>query len=502
MTDPSAMLLRMRGVEKSFGSTRALSGVSLEVRRGEVHALVGENGAGKSTLMKILAGALPRDAGEIDFDGSAFAPRDPQEARDRGVAMIYQELSIALHLSVEDNIMLGRETARLGFVERRRNRPRVERALALLDHPDIQPTRRVIDLSPAARQMVEIARALAFDAKLIVMDEPTSSLGARDVERLFEVIERLREQGVAVIYISHFLEEVRRVAERFTVLRDGQTITSGRLAEVTDRDLIGAMVGRTVEDLFPRSERSPGESVLSLSHLRGERMPLDASLELRRGEVVGVAGLVGAGRTETLRALFGLDRVAGGSITIGGDVDHGAPPRRRLAQGVGLLSEDRKSEGLALSRTIAENATLSRLDPFVRAGFVDVRARDQAARQLTTRLNVKCGDVALPISSLSGGNQQKVAVARLLHHDVDVLLLDEPTRGIDVGAKAEIYKQIGELAQRGKTVLFVSSYLPELMGVCDRIAVMRRGAIVGIRDVKDWTEHAILELATRTTEAS
>lgn len=492
-----APLLVMRGVEKSFGSTRALRGVDLVVARGEVHALVGENGAGKSTLMKILSGALVPDRGSIEFDGSPYRVADPLEARSRGVAMIYQELSVALHLTVLQNVMLGREEATLGILRRTAMRKRVVRALEFLEHPDLSPDRKLLDLSPAARQLVEIARALAFDARLIVMDEPTSSLGAADVERLFGVIARLRDRGVSVIYISHFLEEVRRVATSFTVLRDGETVAAGRLDSTSDSQLIAFMVGRNVADLFPRIEHHPGEIALSLEGICGVRLPTGASLELRRGEVLGIAGLVGAGRTELLRAIFGLDAIVSGRVTIGSVSDSGASPARRLAMGVGLLSENRKEEGLALALSIATNLTLSKLGPYSRGGLVDLDLRDRRSEAVVERLRVKCASVSQPVASLSGGNQQKVAIGRLLHHDVDVLLLDEPTRGIDVGSKAEIYRLIGELAAAGKAVLFVSSYLPELMGTCDRIAVMRRGELLAIRPTHEWTEHAILEVASR-----
>ncbi len=493
-------LLRMTGVEKAFGSTRALRGVALRVGEGgvaEVHALIGENGAGKSTLMKILSGAIEPDSGEIEFGGAPYRVTGPQDARARGVAMIYQELSIAPHLTVEQNIMLGREPSRLGFVDTKALRPRVLRALEFLEHPDLHPTRRLIELPPGARQLVEIARALAFESKLIVMDEPTSSLGSKDVERLFHVIARLKERGVSVIYISHFLEEVRRVATRFTVLRDGETAATGALSDVSDRDLIAHMVGRNVDELFAHSQRTSGEVVLELREIWGKKLPRGASLSLRRGEVLGIAGLVGAGRTESLRALFGLDAVVRGEVVVKGSVDRGGSPNRRLRQGVGLLSEDRKEEGLAVRLSIATNLTLSRLEPIATAGFVDPLKKRAAAERRAGELRIKCASVDAPVSSLSGGNQQKVALARLLHHDCDVLLLDEPTRGVDVGSKAEIYRLIADLAGNGKAVLFVSSYLPELMGNCDRIAVMRRGEVLAVKATREWTEHEILEVATR-----
>ncbi len=490
----------MRGVRKSFGSTRALKGVDLEVEPGTVHALVGENGAGKSTLMKVLSGAVLPDAGEMELDGAPYRIAGPLDARARGVAMIYQELSVALHLTVLQNVMLGREESRFGFVRLGPMGDRVARALAFLDHPDLAPDRLLADLSPAARQLVEIARALAFESRLIVMDEPTSSLGAKDVERLFDVIGRLRDRGVAVIYISHFLEEVRAVATRFTVLRDGETVATGDLGETTDRQLIASMVGRGVDELFPRIERVPGDVVLELDALSGVKLPRGASLRLRRGEVLGIAGLVGAGRTEMLRAMFGLDPIVGGRVTIDEVTDRGASPSRRLAQGAGLLSENRKEEGLATGLSIATNLTLSHFDPFTSHGFLDLAARRKAAADLVARLRIKCADVDQPVSSLSGGNQQKVAIGRLLHHDAEILLLDEPTRGIDVGSKAEIYRLIGELAAQGKAVLVVSSYLPELFGTCDRIAVMRRGELLAVKDTAQWTEHAVLEVASRGVE--
>ncbi|MBI4881491.1 MAG: sugar ABC transporter ATP-binding protein [Planctomycetes bacterium] len=497
MSGAAPVLLCMRGVKKSFGAVTALDGVDLEVRQGEVHALIGENGAGKSTLMKVLSGAHAPDAGTMELAGAPFRPRNPSDARGRGVAMIYQELTLAPHLTVEENVMLGREAARCGFLRRRPMRAAVAEALRALDQAEIPPGRKVADLGPGARQMVEVARALVGEARVIVMDEPTSSLSRQDSERLFAVIEKLKERGLAVIYISHFLEEVNRVAGRFTVLRDGRTVGGGALPGVAVAEIIELMVGRKLEEVFPAIPHEPGEVLLRVQGLEGEPLPLAAGFELRRGEILGIAGLVGAGRTEMLRALFGLNQVIAGRITIGGAEDGGAPPRRRLAQGVGLLSESRKEEGLALNLSVAVNATLSCLAPFARLGWLRRTRQARAASRWIERLGIRCRGPWQPVSELSGGNQQKTALARLLHHDVDVLLLDEPTRGIDVGSKTEVYRLMGELAAAGKAILFVSSYVPELLGVCDRIAVMHRGRLLKPRPAREWSDSAILDEAAR-----
>jgi ribose transport system ATP-binding protein len=494
----------MRGIEKRFGAVTALGGVDLEVLRGEVHALIGENGAGKSTLMKVLSGAHRPDAGTMELDERPYAPRGPLDARRLGVAMIYQELTLALHLTVAENIMLGREPSRFGVLDRRRVRADVDRALDWIGLAELAPDRVVGTLSPGGRQLVEVARALASDARVVVMDEPTSSLSRPEAEQLFRVIDRLRERDVAVIYISHFLEEVRRVADRYTVLRDGRTVERGDVPEAADEapfiaHVIETMAGRKLDAVYPRVPHEPGGAGLELDALSGGKLPREASLLLRRGETLGIAGLVGAGRTELLRALFGLDPIASGRVRVGGMWDHGATPWTRLGQGVGLLSEDRQHEGLALGLSIADNLTLSR--PIARFGILSRRAQADAAASLGEDLALRYGGVRQPVGELSGGNQQKVALARLLHHDVDVLLFDEPTRGIDVGSQAAIYRLIGQLAARGKAVIFVSSYLPERLGVCDRIAVVSRGRLGPARPVDTWTEPALLEAATMAHHA-
>ena len=487
-------MLEMTDIAKRFGATRALRGVSLQANRGEVLALIGENGAGKSTLMKVLSGAHPPDDGSMTLDGAEYRPSGPHAARLAGVAMIYQELNLAPDLSVEDNIMLGIERSKVGFLRRGEQRSLVRDALDTLGHPELRPTSIVGRLSVGAQQLVEIARAIVMNAQVVVFDEPTSSLPKRDVDHLFDVIDRLRESGRAIIYISHFLEEVRRVADRFSVLRDGETAGAGMLKDVSDREIVALMVGRSVEDLFPQVPHEAGEPVLELRRLSGVNVPADVSFDLHRGEIMGVAGLVGAGRTELLRCLFGLDKVLSGEVQVAG-VTRDPSPSQQIAAGLGLVSEDRKSEGLAQSLSIVDNIVLSRLSPYAKAGWINNRKVRTNVGHWMERLSVKARAPSQPVEALSGGNQQKVAIARVLHQQADVLLLDEPTRGIDVGTKSQIYQLIGEAAADGKAVLFVSSYLPELIAMCDRIAVMARGRLQAIRKTADWDEEEIMSHA-------
>ena len=493
----SAPLLDVRNLSKSFGANPALRDVSFDLRRGEVHALIGENGAGKSTLMKVLSGAIRPDGGAIALDGRPYLPRDPKEAKDRGVAMIYQELTLALHLTVEANIMLGQERSRLGLLNARENARLAGSVLELLDHPEIRPDRIVGSLSVGARQLVEVARALVSDARVVIFDEPTSSLTQHDADTLFRVIRRLRDQGLSIIYISHFLEEVRAIADRYTVLRDGANVATGSIAEVEASDLIREMVGRDIDEIYPRVPHQIGEPILRISGLKGDRpLPVDVELTLRRGEILGIAGLVGSGRTEFLRAIYGLDRVRSGEVIVKGLPSPSISPSQRIRQGFGFLSEDRKTEGLAQIRSIEDNMTYPALRKAGRLGWLNLRARRRAVEELIRRVNVRCQGPSQAVADLSGGNQQKVALARLLDQDADILLLDEPTKGIDVGSKSEIYRLIGELAARGVSELVVSSYLPELFGVCDRLAVMSRGRLGAPREIDQWTDHSVMEAAT------
>jgi ribose transport system ATP-binding protein len=495
LAEPGAPHLRLEAITKRFGATAALEGVDLEARAGEIHALVGENGAGKSTLLRILAGELAPDAGRIELAGRAFAPRSSAEARAAGVALIHQELCLAPHLSVEANLVLGVEPRRGPFLDRAALRARARAALHELGAEHLPLERPVRELASAERQQVEIARALALDARVLVLDEPTSSLARAECERLFALLQRLRARGRAIVYVSHALEEVERLADRVTVLRDGRRVLTAPAGELDAARLVSAMVGREVGDLYPRSPRRPGEVLLSLAALSGAALPVEASLELRRGEVLGIAGLVGAGRTECLRAIFGLDPVRRGELRVAGTLGPACPDQRWRA-GVGFVSEDRAREGLALGLSVAENLCLADLRRSARAGVLAPGALGRAARPWIERLGIRAPGPAAPVARLSGGNQQKVALARLLHAEVDLFLLDEPTRGIDVGAKAALYRRIDELAVAGKAVLFVSSYLPELLGIADRIAVMRAGRLGAARPASECSEESILREAT------
>lgn len=506
MTEPSRheaeFALSMRGVHKHFGATHALAGVDFDVRPGEVHALVGENGAGKSTLMKVLSGAHAPDQGRMWLDGKPYRPRSPLDARRRGVVMVYQELSLAPHLSVAENILLGVEPQTGPFVRWDEMRRRTVDALKQVGLDAVAPDTPVRKLSVARQQMVEIARAVAVQCRVLVLDEPTSSLTSRDTEKLFALIARLKAGGLATVYISHFLEEVREVSDRYTVLRDGRSVGGGCTAETTPDEMVGLMVGRQVTELYPRSPRACGPAVLELSNLSGKELPRGASLTLHRGEILGIAGLVGAGRTELLRSVFGLDVVRSGQVAVG-SYSGPASPARRWRQRVGLVSEDRKTEGLALDLSIADNVTLPRLRGLGSKWLVTPSGQARTTQRWIEGLAIRCRCPRQRVGALSGGNQQKAALARLLHADVDVLLLDEPTRGIDVGSKAQIYQLLDQLAcddpeagSPGRGVLLVSSYLPELLGICDRIAVMHRGTLSEARPVDEWDEHRLMMVAT------
>jgi ribose transport system ATP-binding protein len=494
--------LRMIDVRKSFGATRALRNVSFEVSPGEVHTLIGENGAGKSTLMKVLSGACIPDAGRIELDGQVFRPTDPQHARRSGIAMIYQELILAPHLTVEENILLGAEPATWGWLNRKRQRQLAAHALAQLRHANIPLHAPVHTRTIAEQQVVEIARALIHRPKVLIMDEPTSSLTQVDTETLFNVIRQLQDQGVSIVYISHFLEECQRVGDRYTVLRDGESVGHGLMSDATLADMIRLMVGRELHEIYPRTTHSIGPPLLECQALAGFAKPRSVSFTLHAGEILGIAGLVGAGRTETVRACFGLDRLARGLVLVDGQPSPPARPARRLAQGIGLLSENRKEEGLMLNRSLADNLTLTRFGTLSRCGFVSSRRQHNAARHWIQQLDVRTQGPAQLISELSGGNQQKIALGRLLHHEARVLLLDEPTRGVDVGSKAQIYRLIGELAAQGKAILFVSSYLPELLGICDTIAVMCRGVLSETRPASAWSEQSLIAAAIGQSDAT
>jgi ribose transport system ATP-binding protein len=506
MSADSQPLFDMRGIRKAFGATVAVDGVDLSVAPGEVCAIVGQNGAGKSTLMGILAGALRPDAGSMTLGGAPYHPEHPLDARRAGVAMIYQELSLAPHLSVAENILLGMEPTwgASGLLKRDEMRRRAADVLVRLGHPEIASNATAGSLSPASQQLVEIGRALAVGCRVLVLDEPTSSLARDDTRRLFELIGELKRQGHAIVYISHFIEEVKEVADRIVVLRDGRVVGGGMAAQLSATEIVQLMVGRPVDALYPHSARTQGDAILEVAGYG----PAAATLTLHRGEIVGVAGLLGAGRTRFLRSLFGLEPVRTGRVRLA-TWSGPARPHERWQQGMGFLSEDRKDEGLAGALSIANNMTLSRLDGLGPGPFVLKGHQDRAAASWMERLGIRARGPRQAVSELSGGNQQKVAMARLLHHDVDVFVLDEPTKGIDVASKAQIYELIDSLVSASpgagrtspKAVLMVSSYIPELLGLCDRVAVMCRGRLGTPRPVGEWTEHALMLAATGAGEA-
>ena len=499
-------MLEVTGIVKRFGATTALDGVDFSVRAGEVHALVGENGAGKSTLMNVLSGAIRPDAGTMHLGGRPYTPESALDARRSGITLIHQELSLAPHLTVSENILLGAEVAQWGWIDRTASLRRSVALLERLEHTDLDPDARVGDLSLPAQQVVEICRALAADTRIVLMDEPTSRFQREDVERLFRLVRNLASRGIAVVYISHFLEEVREIADRYTVLRDGRTVDTGTLSATTDERIVAQMVGREMARLFPeRPVRTLGDVVLSVTDLSAPPGLARASFDLRRGEILGIAGLVGSGRTELVRALFGLGGVTSGEILVGGkpvDARRGKPAAR-LRQGLGYVSEDRKGEGLALPLSVADNLTATRLAAFSRrGGWLDLDAQRDGTRRWMDALSIRARSPDDAMRTLSGGNQQKVAIGRLLHQDAEVLLLDEPSRGIDIGSKAQVYEIISRCAEKGKAVLVVSSYLPELFELCDRIAVMNRGRLSPARPVAEWTPESVLEAAISTESAS
>ena len=511
--------LRIVGVAKRFGATVALDGVDLTVQAGEVHALIGENGAGKSTLMNVLAGAVRPDRGQLEVDGRSYAPESPLDAQRRGIALIHQELSLCPHLSVAENILLGIEPSRFGRMDFRESHRRTTALLQEFGHADIRPDEIVGRLSLAARQVVEICRALAANARFVLMDEPTSSFQREDTERVFALVRRLAARGISVVYISHFLEEVREVADRYTVLRDGCSVDSGSMVGASNERLIAQMVGRSAAALFPERTRKAGAQAgasaqrerlhMSRSRAQASEVVLSVrdltapgvdrvSFDLHQGEIFGIAGLIGSGRSELIRALFGLAPALSGEILMRGrnlPVPN-ASAARRLEAGFGYLSEDRKGEGLALPLSLADNLTLTRLSACgTRWGWLDLRRQRDRAQTWIDALHIRARAPSQPVRTLSGGNQQKVALGRLLHQEAEILLLDDPTRGIDISSKEQIYQIITRCADEGKAVLMVSSYLPELFGLCDRMAVMRRGRLSAARPVSAWTPESVLAAA-------
>ena len=491
------LLLEMRGIHKSFPGVNALDDVALEVGPGEVVGLVGENGAGKSTLIKILSGCYRADAGETDFDGRRLGRYSPHEAQRLGIAVIYQEFNLAPPLSVAENVFVGRQPrTRLGTVAFGRMRADTQRILDSLELP-LDARRPVASLSVAEQQMVEIAKAISFQAKLIVMDEPTAALTKRETAKLFDLVRRLNGQGVAVIYISHRLEEVFTVAGRVVVLRDGRNAGELPIAEATIERIVRLMVGRELGEMFRKEAIALGEPALEVHGLsRATSRVRGVSLTVRAGEIVSLAGIVGAGRTEIARAVFGVDRPDAGEVRVAGQPVAVRCPRDAIRAGMGLVTENRKEQGLFLMLAVRENMASAGLDRLSRLGFVQFRAERGLVGSMIEQLRIRTPSQEQRVEFLSGGNQQKVVLARWLALRPRVLILDEPTRGIDVGAKAEIYALMGELARQGVGILMISSELPEVLGMSDRILVVREGTIAGELSRAEATQEAIMRLAT------
>lgn len=493
-----ADLLEMRGISKSFGRNKVLADVNFSVRAGEVHALCGENGAGKSTLVKILAGIYQPDSGEIVFDGEKRIFNETMEARRAGISIIHQELMLMPHLSIAENIFMGKELRnRFGLLDRAAQE---RKAQELLDkfNMDVTASARLGGLTIAQQQMVEIIRAISFDAKIIAMDEPTSSLSERESAKLFELIGMLRKNGVGIILISHRLNDIFTLADRVTVLRDGICAGTLRIAEADSDTIIKMMVGRDIKQFYsmPENRVVGDEIVLKVSHLSDGDRVLDAGLELRKGEILGVSGLIGAGRSEMMQCIFGLRRRTEGEVLLHGKAVSFTGPAQAIEHGIGYVCEDRKKQGLFLRQNVEFNTSINSLDKVLRALRYDQAAETQMAEDYAGRLETKITGTRQIVRELSGGNQQKVLISRWLACTSDILLLDEPTRGVDVKAKQDIYKLVGELTASGMSVVFVSSELTELLNICDRILVMSNGRTTGVLDRQEFDQEKIMKLAT------
>ncbi|MGW8065422.1 sugar ABC transporter ATP-binding protein [Streptomyces ziwulingensis] len=503
---PEPPLLSMSGITKSFPGVRALDGVDLDVQAGEVHCLLGQNGAGKSTLIKVLAGAHQPDTGTIRWRGEDVTLRSPLAAMRLGIATIYQELDLVEHLSVAENVHLGHEPTAAGFVVRgRAAKTSTARLLKRLGHPEVDPGRLVGELPAAQQQIVSMARALSHDVRLIVMDEPSAALDPDEVDNLFRIVSDLTADGVAVVYISHRLEEIRRIGDRVTVLKDGRAVAGGLPAKQTPtREVVALMTGRNVEYVFPERPTAPpaGPPVLSVRGLsrEGEFAPLD--LEVRPGEIVGLAGLVGSGRSEILETVYGARKASTGQVVVEGRPLRPGSVRAAVRAGLGLAPEERKAQALLMLESVTRNVSVSALSRFSRGGWIDRGAELGAARAATRELSLRPDNPSVPVRTLSGGNQQKAVLARWLLRGCKVLLLDEPTRGVDVGARAELYAVVRRLADEGLAVLLVSSEVPEVLGLADRVLVLREGRVVHEAPARELDEHRVLDLVMEGSPAS
>jgi ribose transport system ATP-binding protein len=495
---PETYRVEVAGVSKSFRAVQALKDVSFNLRPGEIHALVGENGAGKSTLMNILSGVLRKDSGTIRMDGRPVEIPDPRAGRRLGIGIIHQELALVPSLTVAENIFISRLSRRFGLVDWRGLNHRAGELLARTGFPEIDPRATVASLGVAYRQIVEIAKGLSENVRVLILDEPTSVLAPQEVESLFAALRMLREQGVGLVYISHRLDEIFRIADRITVLKDGAVVRTVLPSEITPGDLIGLMIGRTLTAMFPRRGSRTGAEVLCVEALNRGAKVRDVSFVVRAGEIVGIAGLVGSGRTEILRTIFGADPKDGGTISVGGRRLRIHSPRDAVRSGIALVPESRKEHGVILNMSIRKNITLPGIGRLAGAlGIIRQRQERSVAQTLAGRLRIKARSIDAEVADLSGGNQQKVVLAKWLGTDCRVLLLDEPTRGVDVGAKAELYSLINDLAGAGMAIVMVSSEMMETIGLCDRVAVVSQGRIAGVLEGAAITEENIMRLAVR-----
>lgn len=489
-------ILEMENITKEFPGVKALDNIQLKVKKGTVHGLMGENGAGKSTLMKILFGIYTADQGTIKYKGKELTLSGPKDALNRGISMIHQELSPVPYMTVAENIFLGREPVygKTGFVNHKKLLKDTKELLDSLEI-NLDPSTKMMDLSIANMQMVEIAMAVSYNADLIIMDEPTSAITDKEVDRLFEIIQSLKEKGVSIIYISHKMDEIFKICDEITVLRDGQYIGTKPADELDSDTLIQMMVGREIKQVFHKEEAEIGEVVLSVKNLTCEDKFENVSFEVRRGEILGIAGLVGAGRTELIESIFGIEPPTSGEIYLYGKKVKINEPADAIRYRLGLLTEDRKLTGAFLPLSVKENMSILNLDQFSRVGYILGKKVKQACQKQIQQLNIKTPSLDQLIMNLSGGNQQKVLLARWLMKDPDILILDEPTRGIDVGAKAEIHRLMSKLAQEGKAIIMISSEMPEILGMSDRIMVMHEGQKKGELRREEASQEKILELA-------
>ncbi|WP_347553210.1 sugar ABC transporter ATP-binding protein (plasmid) [Pseudalkalibacillus hwajinpoensis] len=497
-------VLSMEGICKTFSGVTVLKDVNIDLYPGEVHALMGENGAGKSTLMKILSGIYTPDqeSGAITYKGEQISWKDPLHARQKGISVIHQELNLSSNLSISENILMGTKYPRnkLGMVKWGEVHNRAREVLASMGL-DLNPEVLVSSLSTAQQQMVEIARALSYNAELLIMDEPTASLTDKEIDRLFQIIKDLKKNRVAIVYISHRMDEIFKISDRYTVLRDGEWIQSGPIGETNPDHLVSLMVGRDMKDLFQRTSSNyikteMAKPALEVRNLSDSTFVKDLSFKIYPGEIVGFAGLVGAGRTELVRSIFGVSNIQDGEVYIQGKQVYIKSPIDAIKYGLALVPESRKEQGLFLDMSVKENILMAKLDTFIKKGKINWKALDLSAEQYIQNLRIKTASADQIISGLSGGNQQKAVIARWLSTNPKVLLLDEPTRGVDIGAKTEIHKIISELADQGLAVLMISSELPEIMGVSDRICVMHEGRIMGELHKSEATQEKIMNLAT------